>query len=206
MGEALLVRKGGVEKVTIDGIKVTEDLNLITDHKDLSLSTLPYDFEEGDAVVLNDEIHILGTYNSYTTTQQRNHYKWNGEAWTEVSRLPYACARNSAIVLNGEIHILGGSDSSQYHYKWNGSEWTEVSTLPIKYTNRIALVLENEIYILNASQCFKWNGSAWAEASQLIYSTHEASAVTLNNEIHCLGGENNPTKHIIVNALIYRNA
>ena len=42
-----------------------------------SVSTLPYSFYGGSAVMLNGEIHILGGANSTT-----NHYKWDGTNWT----------------------------------------------------------------------------------------------------------------------------
>ena len=105
-----------------------------------SVSTLPYDFYFGSAVVHNNEIHILGSYNNSGTTY---HYKYNGSSWTSVSTLPYEFYRGSAVVYNNEIHILGGgSGSSTYtkHYKYNGSSWTN----NISYKQYLS---PNDIYI-----------------------------------------------------------
>ena len=71
----------------------------------VSVSTLPYEFYQGSAVVLNDEIHILGGGGNGS-----NHWKFNGTSWIKVRALPYNFYYGSAVVLNDEMHILGGSD------------------------------------------------------------------------------------------------
>ena len=80
----------------------------------VSVSTLPYDFCVSSAVVLNGEIHILGS--NYNLTYMKYHYKYNGSSWKSVSTLPYSFHGGSAVVLNGEIHILGGVDHGTSHY------------------------------------------------------------------------------------------
>ena len=155
------------------------------------VSTLPYDFYQGSAVVLNNEIHILGGY-SYSSNSSYgvNHYKWNGSSWVKVSTLPYNFYRGSAVVLNNEIHILGGNSNN--HYKWDGSSWIKVSTLPYDFYYGSAVVLNNEIHILGSynSNCYKyhykWNGSSWINVSTLPYNFYDGGAVVLNNEIHIL--------------------
>ena len=78
-----------------------------------SVSTLPYNFIVGSAVVLNNEIHILGSaYDNAQTTNYTKHYKWDGTSWTEVSTLPYNFYGGSAVVYNNEIHILGSADNN----------------------------------------------------------------------------------------------
>ena len=164
-----------------------------------SVSTLPYSFYNGCAVVLNGEIHILGSNDSSNYTK---HYKWNGSSWASVSTLPYDFYYGSAVVLNGEIHILGG-DTYPYtqHYKWNGSSWISVSTLPYNFYNGAAVVLNGEIHILgsgannNPTRHYKWNGSRWTSVSTLPYNFYQGSAVVLNNEIHILGGVGGYTSH-----------
>ena len=101
---------GGSEKVTIDGVKVRDKMDLGMIFSTLFGSTLPYKFHQGSAVVLDGEIHILGG---------SKHYKWDGSTWTSVSTLLYNLYYGSAVVLNREIHILGGLDSvaNTKHYK-----------------------------------------------------------------------------------------
>lgn len=108
---------GGGGNVTIDGVRVKNDLALKSMFGDLSLSSLPYNFYGGCAVVLNNEIHILGT--NYNENYAINHYKFNGTSWVQVSTLPYGFYNGSAVVLNGEIHILGsdaGTDVQKNHF------------------------------------------------------------------------------------------
>ena len=157
-----------------------------------SVSTLPYNFYYGSAVVLNGEIHILGG-----SVGASNHYKWDGTSWTKVSTLPYNFYQGSAIVLDGEIHILGpdnGNSEYKNHYKWDGNSWTSVSILPYNFYSGCAVVLDNEIHILGTSKSngyykahYKWNGSSWTQVSTLPYNFYNGCAVVLDNEIHILG-------------------
>ena len=138
--------------VTIDGVISTKNITLKSVIKEfISKSTIPYNFRSGSAVVLNNEIHILGSSNSGSYTK---HYKYNGSSWSSVSTLPYSFYNGSAVVLNNEIHILGSSNSaSNYtkHYKYNGKSWSSVSTLPYNFYDGSAVVLNNEIHILGSS-------------------------------------------------------
>ena len=153
-----------------------------------SVSTLPYNFYGGSAVILNNEIHILGSMNSET-----KHYKWDGTSWTSVSTLPYRFNYSSAVVLNNEIHILGSGTSTTKHYKWDGSSWTSVGTLPYDFYRGSAVVLNGEIHILGSGNSsynfmhYKFDGTSWTSVSTLPYSFYEGSAVVYNNEIHILG-------------------
>lgn len=160
---------------------------------DIGEVSLPYEFNQGSAVLYNGEIHILG---SVVSEYRTSHYKWDGTKWVEVSTLPYEFYYGSAVVFNGEIHILGGSGSSsgkKKHYKWNGSEWVSVSTLPYMFRNGVAVVYNNEIHIMGSEESsyytshYKWNGSSWSEVGELPYSFYTASGFIYNNEIHVLG-------------------
>ena len=157
-----------------------------------SISTIPFNFSGGSAVVLNGEIHVLGTSDGSNNTQ---HYKWNGSSWTKASTLPYKFYYGAAVILNGEIHIFGGTGASynKNHYKWNGTSWVSVSTLPYDFYLGSAVVFNGEIHILGGSNGYgtnhyKWNGSSWTNVSTLPYDFHGGSAIVFNNEIHILGG------------------
>ena len=190
-------KKGG--NVTIDGVPFEGDvLNLLSRKFDIQVSTLPYTFSSGGAVIYNNEIHILGGYDNYY-----KHYKWNGSTWTEVSTLPYNFSYGQAIVYNNEIHIMGTTNFDYTkHYKWNGTTWVRVSTLPYNFQDGSAVVYNNEIHILGSSYDsstykyhYKWNGTTWVRVSTLPYNFQDGSAVVYNNEIHILGGYDNYYKH-----------
>ena len=159
-------------------------------NENINVSTLPYDFSQSSAVVLNGEIHILGS-----ASNTRYHYKFDGTSWSNVSTLPYDFYYGSAIVYNNEIHIMGSGYSSytKYHYKWDGTSWSNVSTLPYDFYYGSAVVLNNEIHIMggssNTRKHYKWDGSSWSSVSTLPYSFYYGNAVVLNNEIHIMGGD-----------------
>jgi N-acetylneuraminic acid mutarotase len=106
---ATMVQQGGdVKKTIIDGVEADSNIYGV------EMSTLPYDFCYGCAVVYNNEIHILGSNTSGNGTK---HYKWDGTQWTSVSTLPYNFYDGSAVVLSNKIHILGGDVQKTNHYK-----------------------------------------------------------------------------------------
>lgn len=159
-----------------------------------SVSTLPYNFYNGSAVIYNGEIHILGSSRS---SDYSKHYKWNGLMWLEVSSLPYNFCNGSAVVYNNEIHIFGSSyysgdyQNATNHYKWDGTDWSEVSTLPYYFYNGCSVIYDDEIHIIggigsNRSH-YKWDGTNWISVSTLPYIFYWGSAVVYNDEIHILG-------------------
>ena len=168
------------------------------------VSTLPYSFYQGSAVVLDGEIHILGSNigGSYT-----KHYKYSNGEWIPVSTLPYNFYAGSAVVLDGDIHILGsnssGSGNRVKHYKYSNGSWTEVSTLPYDFYYGSAVVLDGDIHILggisnyNYTKHYVYFNGRWMNVSTLPYSFYEGSAVVLDGEIHILGTNSigNYTKH-----------
>ena len=188
--------QGGGDSGTASGSVVGLQIEKYVDEQvsgGVSVSTLPYDFHRGSAVVYNGEIHILGGNDSSTS-----HYKFNGSSWESVSTLPYGFNNGSAVVLNGEIHILGSgyykSSSrpyAKYHYKYNGTSWVSVSTLPYDFNGGSAVVLNGEIHILGGNDSdtshYKFNGSSWESVSTLPYDFYRGSAVVYNGEIHILG-------------------
>jgi N-acetylneuraminic acid mutarotase len=101
------------------------------------VSTTPYGIFKGAAIVLNNEIHLIG--GGTNENDMKKHYKWDGSSWTSVSTLPYPFV-GDAVVFNNEIHIvLNGSLC-----KWNGTSWEKVSNSP--YSNPNIVILNNAIH------------------------------------------------------------
>lgn len=134
------------------------------------VGTLPFKFDIGSAVVLNDEIHLLGS-----NKEPNKHYKWDGETWTQVSTIPFSVYYTVAVALDGEIHLISGANNSVAHYKWNGETWTQVGTVPLTYsTRKAAVVVDGEIHYLvsltvagNDNYHYKWNGETWVNLGKL---------------------------------------
>ena len=154
--------------------------------------TLPYDFYNGNSIIYNNEIHILGGGISY-----KSHYKFNGTEWIKLDNLPYEFESGEVVIYNDEIHILGSAhalnscDCSTKHYKFDGDKWTEVSTLPYEFKYGSAIVCNNEIHLLggfsNGNNHYKWDGVSWTEDIKIPYNFHWGAAVVYNDEIHILG-------------------
>lgn len=165
----------------------------------VSVSTLPFKMsDDGIAIVLNNEIHLMG--GSYGET---SHYKWNGSSWVSVSTLPFKPVWSSSVIVNDELHILGGTvASSTSHYKWDGSSWTSVSILPYTFTHGVAVNVDDYIHIMGTNygssssyytKHYKWDGSSWTSVSALPfeskYGTHKATVV--NDVIYILHADAN---------------
>ena len=143
----LVKGSGGFEKVTVNGVPVRDRLNLKSLLLNFESKALPYNFQDGSAVLYNGEVHILGGYVEGTS---KNHYKFNGETWEKVSDLPYAFYSGAAVVFDGKIHILGGgaADAKRKHYVFDGTTWETVSTLPSDFYCGQAVVFRGEIHTL----------------------------------------------------------
>lgn len=145
-------------------------------------------FRYGCAVVLNNEIHLLGGEQS-----QRMHYKFDGTNWISVSTLPNNFKNGCAVVYHDEIHILGGDSMPQYnmHYRYNGERWIFESNLPLDFYNGCAVVYNDKIHILGGSSAwtahYSWDGEQWAAETNMPWYFTNGSAVVYNNEIHILG-------------------
>ena len=170
------------------------------------VSTLPSvytRFDDGDVVLYNNQIHILGG-----TRSQTLHYKWNGSSWASVSTLPYEYYAGCVEVLNGKIHMIGGYDSTdggylkcKYHHVWDGSSWTRLQDSPFEIAYTPHAIFDNCIYFSSSyfsdSYLFvKYDGKNWSfvknayefmsrQLSETVLS--DCFPVVYNDEIHMLG-------------------
>ena len=183
------------------GGDIMDQLELYETLLNMELPALLYISYDGSAVVLNNEIHIMGSSNP--TGYRTKHCKYDGSSWTEVSTLPYAFASGSAVVYNNEIHILGSNGNGHAHYKWDGSTWTSVSTLPYGFNNNNSAVIHrDEIHILGSTNWtdglrshYKWDGTSWLEVSTLPVDFSNGSAVVYDDEIHIMAPHSSGKAH-----------
>ena len=160
------------------------------------VSTLPYDFRYGSAVVFNNEIHILG---SSVSGCGYNHYKFNGTEWVSVSTLPYIFKNGCAVVFNGEIHIIGSNQSDwtkTCHYKFNGTGWDSVSTLSFKLTFRnCAVVFSNKIHIvigsatMNSGSHYAFDGKTCSLISSVPFCCCGTTLAVFDDALNVMGGD-----------------
>lgn len=193
--------RGGIDELaSVQDIPVDELYEIAEDNIDLILSEtmfwgytrtsiVPYYLTSGAAVVLNDEIHVLGGGEG----TGKEHYKWDGTEWTQVSTLPKAFGMGSAVVYNGEIHLLGGGFSNadcKKHHKWDGIEWTQVGTLPYVFDSGCSVVHEDKIRIIGGftgRNDFSWDGVSWERNCKLKDQFTYGSAVVYRDKVHIFG-------------------
>lgn len=153
----------------------------------VDVGTRPCPTNWANAIIYNNEIHLIGGGNGTT-----NHYKYDGTEWTQVSILPISLNRGRAVVFDNEIHIVQRNN----HYKYNGVEWVQVTTFPhndfaASYTGCL-VVYENEIHALgyrvDNSVGFKghciFNGAEWRDAENLPVQCLNGEAIVYNNELN----------------------
>lgn len=145
------------------GVHTDFDGTTWTEHDE---SELPKDkknnylsFGHTRAVVLDNEIHVLGCYFQSNKSKIKHslHYKWNPtNGWTKVGNMPYNCIDSDAIVFENQIHLFGGSASKstmKLHKVYNGKKWKSLKNLPYFFKNVYSglsrvIVYEDDIFVL----------------------------------------------------------
>ena len=192
---------GGGAKVTIDGVKVKDDLSLISSNIENfmlggSSSGWSKNFTPVKLAVLNDGIYLYRSYKYlYKIEDDTSGTKPVIVSSGSGNDSNVAVQHVNIVELNNEIHVIGGNDNA-VHIKWNGNAWVTVSTPPYIAAGQACLVVLNgEIHLLgggsygtvNASKHYKWNGNAWTEVSTLpTGGLYDGCAVVLNNEIYIM--------------------
>lgn len=173
--------------------------------------SLPYDYSNGDCVVFNNAIYMLGNKSrilrqreSYTAVHQDDACDmvsiYDGNNWEIQNEKLFALfADGAATVFNNEIHVLGGSKNLTAHSKSHEGGWVYESTLPYSFQNGCAITFNGKLHLLGGTGALKnhytWDGTEWETDVQLPYNFQNGCAVIYNNELHILGGTDNPTAH-----------
>lgn len=166
-------------------------------------ASLPYNFVNGCAVVLDGEIHLLGGSASGTSL---NHYSWNGLYWTKLDNLPYDFYDGSAVIFKNRIYILGGTKGPTNCYYWNGSKWIQSTDIPYKFKNGDAVVYDDKIHIFggngvesgNTNTIFNhytWGGKAWTKLTTLPHTFVSGAVAVYKGKVHILGGTGTGKNH-----------
>lgn len=183
MGEALLVRKGGGVKVTVDGVEVDKGMNLKSKTAYIPISALPYTLDSSHVVVFRGEIHILGGKNG-----SNSHYKYNGSEWVSVSTLPFQFYGGNAVVFDDKIHIFGSMSGSSYykvHYTWDGSSWTKLSNAPYAMTDsNKSVALDNKIICFQSNFAYKFESGTWTLMKTYPYNDNRYNPANVGGTIY----------------------
>lgn len=169
-----------------------------------SMTTLPYSFRVGDAVIYDNGLLLLGgtSNGNVVHNYQINDTSTSSKSWYRYSDdipLPVAFINGSAVVWDNKAHLLGGTNPYM-HYSIDDDDgvlavWASTSTLPYPFTGGYAVVYNNEIHILGSSVIehskkhykFDRNTSTWVSVSTLPYEFYEGDAVVYEGKIHIMG-------------------
>ena len=190
-------RCGGSEKVTIDGVKVKDKMEL----KSKMFSGVQISVPPGSMtsfVAYNGEIHAFKSGGS--GLDLTTHYKWDGTTWTQLSEITSFHSGSKPVVYNNEIHLIAGRNGNwgkSEHYKWDGTTWIKLENFPRPNIYSCAIVVyNNELHVINDyymsasdgyyEKChYKWDGTTWTKLEDPPF--YRGSAVVYNNEIHMVG-------------------
>jgi Secretion system C-terminal sorting domain len=82
-----------------------------------------------DMEVYQNELYIIGEFDSLENQWMKNFAKWNGTSW---SSLTYTGVAKELILFNGDLILAGNSGSigpiiNRFLWKWDGSNWNNLS-------------------------------------------------------------------------------
>lgn len=181
------------------GLHIGKAIN-ISPSMDISVSTLPYKFYKGSAVVANGKIYIIG---SYASSYYKKFYEYDGTSWNEKAEIPYDFYNGAAVVWNNDIYIVGarnGSNCEMYSYSLKSLAWYKEADMSQGFYEGSVVIWHDEMHILGGNNYKTTHrafagGNRWRDVSTLPYEFYQGSAVVWNDEIHILGGSNGKTKH-----------
>lgn len=172
---------------------------------------IPYKMINGCAVVLNNELHILGGTGNNSESTKHYKVKLNGNSYFDlssngfqsVSTLPFALECGCALIIDGKIHIFGDAN----HYSFNGTSWDNegANYLSINDVTRYnVLYLEKKLYNLvgDAYSLYTFENDVYSDVSWIknvfAVSYNQDISVIANGNIYLLGGGTNKNKNIII--------
>jgi len=158
--------------------------------------------------IINNELYVMGTFDSIGNMEANGIAKWNGITWSTVYNLPKLNNFNpnmiwDVAIYQGNTYVAGNFYDPFYNITdiamYNGSSWQPVGSPPGMYggLNIIGAmeVYNNELYVVgdikkadgNAGNFIqKWDGSQWYDVG----GGFSFQAVTLkeyNNELYVAG-------------------
>ncbi len=160
-----------------------------------------------DAAILNDELYLVGDFDSVGTTKVKNIIKFNGQSYDTLAKRPlFSFNFFSVAAYKGEIYAGGIFDALPFQglAKFNGIDW--VSASPNLTMDGGPEVWDFEIYNEKLFMCGKWtningeynpsfaawDGQRWYNLGGLTFNGGITAAVSLlriyKNKLYVFGG------------------
>ncbi|MFH2143657.1 MAG: T9SS type A sorting domain-containing protein [Bacteroidota bacterium] len=158
--------------------------------------------------VINNELYILGTFDSINDVVANGLAKYNGVEWSNVYNLPqfYSTSANfinDIAYYENELYVGGNfvNDDQTIRdiVKYNGSEWADVGG-SLKggsaNINRM-LVFDNELVVAGTfyksdgnvgNHIMTWNGTEWQELGDFVETNSSIKDMRIHNDELYIGG------------------
>lgn len=200
----------GSEKVTIDGVKVRNKLELVSSFGNRDFAN-PSPSNSQEFVVFRGDVlaFVAGTSSSNNAI-----YRWDSvsDTWTEVIRMLDTNNRYM-VVYDDDLYLLS-KNNSNYHdfYKFDGETLTALPNFPVKMetSNGLSCVVayRDKIHVFGGDMSsgssyhvynwhYVWDGNTWTQLNNMSSSLRNASAVVYNDKIYTFGDAGAPTKRMV---------
>jgi trimeric autotransporter adhesin len=127
----------------------------------------------------NDELYVLGIFDSINHTHASNIAKWNGTVWSSLKDTVFNGAIDAMAVYNGDIYIGGNFNNVSTGMwriaKWNGTNYVQLAGGGVYggMDDIVDMVVyDGELYVSGTftkssgnvgNYIQKWNGTNWSE-------------------------------------------
>lgn len=167
---------------------------------------LPIALEGADAVLVNDDIFVLGGQNSSGVSNQLFKFNIASDSWSTMSAMPSARVSMSSVYINNHIYVIGGNDgssdlSSVMKYDPVTDGWTTLSAswdFGSTIINASAVSHEGKIFMLGGNNgtnvtnlVFSLDPTispSWNEGLGMSEEKEKAVALSFDGKIYIFGG------------------
>lgn len=168
-----------------------------------SLENMPTARGSMAAVVVEDQIFVLGGENESGILDKVEVFATESGAWSVREPMPWAAAGIQAAALGNKIYIPGGRlasgdiSSALSIFDVKAEAWSQGAKLPFPLSNYALAVYDSKLYLFGG-----WDGQGirdsvleydpekdeWTSRSALSVPRMDAAALLIDDEIHLLGG------------------
>ena len=160
------------------------------------MTDIPYNFYDGSAVAIGNDIYILGGNDNKTANYK---YDTTTDTYTKMANIPDNFYNGSAVAIGNDIYLLGSSYNYRHkiNYKYNTTTntYTKMDDIPYNFYDGSAVAIGNDIYLLGSSDGdyykinYKYDTTTdtYTEMTDIPYNFFNGSAVAIGNDIYLLG-------------------
>lgn len=203
-------------KIYVGGVFPSADYNLVNAPYIATWDGVQWDSLPGGKLngpvkhfeIINNELYVMGGFDSIGNLEVQGIAKWNGATWSDVNNFPRYSTNGNAVndvaIYQGNIYVAGNFYSSTANIEdiamYDGATWQSVGTPPGMYGGFNIVqemeVFNNELYVggdiskaagNTGENIQKWNGIQWSDVGGGT-SWQIRTMKKHNNELYVGGG------------------